>query len=74
MIKLVKDYVDDILVRAAHHSSAIENNTITLSETISILLHNTIPGGISVREFYEIENHKMAFNYLCEPLHLNLRF
>lgn len=68
MIKLVKDYVDDILVRATHHSSAIENNTITLSETISILLHNTIPGGVSVREFYEIENHKMAFNYLFQNL------
>ena len=68
MIKLIKDYVDDILVRATHHSSAIENNTITLNETISILLHHTIPGSVSVREFYEIDNHRMAFNFLIENL------
>ena len=68
MTKLVKDYVDDMLVRATHHSSAIENNTITLNETVSILLHNTIPGNVSVREFYEIDNHKMAFNYLLQNL------
>lgn len=68
MIKLVKDYVDDILVRATHHSSAIENNTITLNETVSILLYNTIPGSVSVREFYEVDNHKMAFNYLIQNL------
>lgn len=46
MIKLVKDYVEDMLVRATHQSSAIENNTITLNETVSILLHNTIPGNV----------------------------
>lgn len=68
MIKLIKDYVDDILVRSTHHSSAIENNTITLNETISILLHNTIPGSVSVREFYEVDNHRIAFNFLIENL------
>lgn len=51
MMHLPKDYMDDLLVRMTHHSSAIENNTITLSEAISILLHRTIPGKISVREF-----------------------
>jgi Fic family protein len=68
MIKLMKDYVDDLLVRATHHSSAIENNTITLNETISILLHHTIPGSVSVREFYEVDNHRMAFNFLIQNL------
>lgn len=68
MIKLVKDYIDDILVRATHHSSAIENNTITLNETASILLYNTIPGKVSIREFYEVDNHRMAFNYLINNL------
>ncbi|MFZ3591062.1 Fic family protein [Bacillus sp. DJP31] len=64
----MKDYVDDILVRATHHSLAIENNTITLNETISILLHNTIPGSVSVREFYEVDNHRIAFNFLIQNL------
>jgi Fic family protein len=68
MMHLPKDYMDDLLVRMTHHSSAIENNTITLSEAISILLHRTIPGKISVREFYEIENHRMAFNYIIEHI------
>lgn len=72
MIKQIKEYMDDILVRATHHSSAIENNTITLNETISILLHNTIPGDISVREFYEVENHRTAFNYLIDNLDQDL--
>lgn len=68
MMNLPKDYLDDLLVRMTHHSSAIENNTITLSETISILLHHTIPNKVSVREFYEVENHRMAFNYIIEHI------
>ncbi|MGG1940388.1 Fic family protein [Paenibacillus polymyxa] len=60
--------MDDLLVRKTYHSSAIENNTITLSETISILLHRMIPGKVSVREFYEIENHRLAFNYIVENI------
>lgn len=67
-MKLPKDYLDDLLVRMTHHSSAIENNTITLSETISILLHHTIPNKVSVREFYEVENHRLAFNYIIENI------
>lgn len=32
--KLPKEYLDDTLVRLAHHSSALEGNTITLAETL----------------------------------------
>lgn len=74
-----KEYLDDILVRLAHHSSALEGNTITLPETISIILHNQITSNRSVdlREVYEIKNHEQAFHYLLdelandEPLHLH---
>ena len=31
--KLTPEYLDDVLIRLAHHSSAIEGNTITLPET-----------------------------------------
>ena len=58
------EYLDDVLVRLAHHSSAIEGNTISLADTISIILHQTIPGNPNKREFYEIENHKGAFEYV----------
>lgn len=64
-----QDYLDDILVRIAYHSSGIEGNTITLPETVSIILENSLPNGRkSIREFYEIENHKQAFSYLLELL------
>ena len=58
-----QDYLDDILVRLAHHSAGIEGNTISLPATVSIILNGTLPvsGGVTVREFYEIENHKQAF-------------
>ena len=64
-----QDYLDDVLVRIAYHSSGIEGNTISLPETVSIILENTLPSNHkSVREFYEIENHKQAFSYILEQL------
>ena len=33
-----QDYLDDILVRLAHHSTGIEGNTISLPATVSIIL------------------------------------
>ncbi len=64
-----QDYLDDILVRMAYHSSGIEGNTISLPETVSIILENTLPrNGKSIREFYEIENHKQVFSYLLDSL------
>ena len=64
-----QDYLDDILVRMAYHSSGIEGNTISLPETGSIILESTLPGKHkSIREFYEIENHKQAFSFLLDSL------
>ena len=64
-----QDYLDDILVRIAYHSSGIEGNTITLPETVSIILESSLPNSRkSIREFYEIENHKQAFAYLLDLL------
>ena len=64
-----QNYLDDILVRMAYHSSGIEGNTISLPETVSIILESTLPrNGKSIREFYEIENHKQAFSYLLDSL------
>ena len=78
MMYLPREYIDDLLVRIAYHSSAIEGNTISLADTVTILLHETIPGKVSKREFYEIENHKQALEYVInqlennEPLSLNI--
>ena len=59
-------YIKDVLVRMAHHSSALEGNTITLPETVSIILYHTVNSNrsINMREIYEIANHEQAFDYL----------
>ena len=61
--KIPQNYLDDMLVRLAHHSAGIEGNTISLPATVSIILNGTLPisSGATVREFYEIDNHKQAF-------------
>ena len=65
-----QDYLDDILVRLAHHSAGIEGNTISLPATVSIIVNGTLPmsGKATVREFYEIENHKQAFENMLSHL------
>lgn len=64
MLKLPKEYMEDLLVRMSYHSNALENNTINLPETVSIILHNTVPNKVSLRELYEIDNHRYAMEYL----------
>ena len=66
MEKLPFEYMEDMLVRMAHHSTAIEGNTLTQAETISILIHNFIPRDMSEREYYEVKNYRKAFNKLLE--------
>lgn len=61
-----KEYISDLLVRMSHHSTSIENNTITLPETVSIILHSTIPNKVSLREFYEVDNHRYAMEYVFD--------
>lgn len=63
---LNREYVKDLLVRMAHHSTAIEGNTLTLAETVSILLHNYIPREMDTREYYEVKNYEKALKYMEE--------
>lgn len=37
------DYLSDLMVRMAHHSTAIEGNTLTQGETKSVLVDGYIP-------------------------------
>ncbi len=68
--QFTEEYLQDILVRLAHHSSAIEGNTITLAETVSIILHNQVNGSkhFSLREIYEVKNHQQAFEFVIESI------
>ncbi|CZQ98845.1 Fic family protein [Trichococcus ilyis] len=71
--EIPQNYLDDMLVRLAHHSAGIEGNTISLPATVSIILNGTLPisSGATVREFYEIENHKHAFSNMLDHLESN---
>lgn len=62
---LSRDYFDDLMVRMAHHSTAIEGNTLTQGETKSILIDGYIPRSMDMREMYEVFNYK---NYVSEMI------
>lgn len=68
--KLTSNYINDVLVRLAHHSSALEGNTITLSETATIILDQTLPNNsrITKREYFEVLNHEDAFDYIMSNI------
>ena len=62
------EYFLDLSVRMTHHSNAIEGNTLTLNETATIILDSTTPGSKSIREVYEVLNHKRAIDYMINEL------
>ena len=62
------EYFLDLSVRMTHHSNAIEGNTLTLNETATIILDSTIPGSKSVREVFEVLNHKRSIDYMLNEL------
>lgn len=61
---MTDEYIKDLLVRMAHHSTAIEGNTLTQAETASILLNNYIPREMQEREYFEVKNYREAMNFL----------
>ncbi len=61
-------YMLDLCVRMAHHSTAIEGNTLTQDETASIILENYIPRAVKEREFYEVRNYKNVLPMLIAKL------
>ena len=54
MLHISRDYLDDLMVRMAHHSTAIEGNSLTQGETKSILIDNYLPRAMD----YKIQNYK----------------
>ena len=63
------DYLDDLLVRTAHHSTAIEGNTLTQGEVKSILIDGYIPRAMNLRELNEVINYKSFMQYIRDNLH-----
>lgn len=68
-----KDYLDDVMIRFTYHSNAIEGNTLTLANTTSILLYGSVAGSdnFELRELYEVDNHKRAFQEMLQYLDEN---
>ena len=62
--KSVDEYMRDMLVRMAHHSTAIEGNTLTLADVGSILINNYIPKAMSEKEYNEVNNYRNVFPIL----------
>lgn len=60
------DYREDLMARMAYHSNALENRQITLAETVSIILYNTVPPKMSLHNLYAIDNHKYAMAFLLK--------
>ncbi|WP_104747896.1 Fic family protein [Helicobacter cetorum] len=62
------DYAMDLTIRMAHHSTAIEGNTLTQNETASILIDGVIPKAMSEREYYEVKNFQNFIPILLKSL------
>lgn len=56
----------DLMVRMAHHSTAIEGNSLTQGETKSVLIDQFIPRPMDLRELNEVLNYRKLLPYLEE--------
>lgn len=52
----------------AHHSTAIEGNTLTQNETATIILNNYIPRAVSEREYFEVKNYRNILPFFVDSL------
>lgn len=68
MYNLTDDYLADLMVRMAHHSTAIEGNSLTQGETKSILIDNYLPRAMNMRELYEVLNYKALMPFFKESV------
>lgn len=60
----IASYEKAFEVEYTHHSTAIEGNTLTLMETKVVLEDGIAIGGKSLREIYEVVNHRKAYQYV----------
>lgn len=70
--KAGKPYLMDLMVRMAHHSTAIEGNTLTLGDTRTILINGIVPKTTKLRELYEVINYKKLLPFLLENGHQDI--
>lgn len=60
----IESFDNSFAIEYAHHSTAIEGNTLTLIQTKAIIEDGISVGGKELREIYEVVNHNKAFQYV----------
>ena len=68
-----QEYIQDLTIRMAHHSTAIEGNTLTQDQSASIILDGFIPSHTSEREFFEVRNYRFVIPKVLEFYRQNLK-
>ncbi len=68
--EVVKNLHEDLILRWTYNSNAIEGNTLTLKETRVVLEGVTI-GGKTIREHFEVINHREAIFFVEELVRQN---
>ena len=68
MLKLSEEYIQDLMVRMAHHSTAIEGNRISLDGVSSILLREYVSEPMTIKELHEVENYKVFMKSMLEAI------
>ncbi len=78
MLHYSPQYIDDVLVRFAYHSNAIEGNSLTKGQTEAVILNDTITSvgyrGVKLRDVYEASNQKDAFYLMLNFAANNKKF
>lgn len=63
-----KEYLDDVMIRFAYNSNAIEGNKLTLGQTKNVILNKTITTtgieGVKLKDLYAADNQKDAFEQM----------
>ncbi|NCB20991.1 MAG: Fic family protein, partial [Clostridia bacterium] len=75
-LKVKKESLLDIIFEAelpesVYNSNAIENSTLSISETEKILLDMEVSRNVSVREIFEAKNLATVFGYIKEKVKNN---
>ena len=68
-------YLDWFLTQFTYDSNAIEGSSVPLEEVGLILFDKVVPADRNLREVYEVQNHKKAFDFIGKYRgDLNLKF
>lgn len=62
--EILENFDKSFEIEYTHNSTAIEGNTLSLIQTKVLLEDGLSVGGKTLREIYEVVNHKKAFQYV----------